>query len=405
MSNRFAASRQGVEMSVRHASWVAITVVFTSVCLGQERSEIASASLPEMYFPPPGESLDMQSRRSPAEVGLSADFIDGLKPLVAGRWALWRNGYLVHVAGDFHTKGDVASLRKTWHALTVGAAIKQNKIPTVTERISVWAPGLQGVHAEATWWHVITQTSGFDYPYGPWPAYRPGEIWTYSDKNPRVLCYALARVYGKKDFHDEYADVVRQAYFDAIGLRGWRAVPRQDGIRFHFDLEDMGRLGLLILNRGRWAGREIIPQWFVEQLERKQTGGIGVNYDGPDDGKIDLDPKRFPEAPYGFMTWVNTDGEFYPGADRAWAWAAGAGGTRVLWSRNNGIVFAAFGADKKPSGNGIPQVIERSIISEQKRTAGSTGQPTGGKGWRQVISTGTAARSKWYRSWATVDAT
>jgi hypothetical protein len=28
-----------------------------------------------------------------------------------------------------------------------------------------------------------------------------------------------------------------------------------------------------------------------------------------DDGKIDLDPKRFPESPYGFMTRVNTDGD------------------------------------------------------------------------------------------------
>jgi hypothetical protein len=131
---------------------------------------------------------------------------------------------------------------------------------------------------------------------------------------------------------------------------------------FHFDLEDMGRLGLLILNRGRWRNEEIIPQWFVEALESKQTDGIGVNYNGPDDGKINLDPKRFPEAPYGFMTWVNTDGDFYPGADRAWAWAAGAGGARVLWNRNNGIVFAAFGADKGPSDNGIPHVIERSIL-------------------------------------------
>ena len=182
----------------------------------------------------------------------------------------------------------MASLRKTWHALTVGAAIQQGKIPDLDQRISVWTPELEGTHAEATWRHVITQTSGFDYPYDQWPACRPGEIWTYSDKNPRVLCNALARVYGKQDFRDDYADVVRQAYFDAIGMRGWRAVPQQDGVRFHFDLEDMGRLGLLVLNRGRWGDKQIIPAWFVAQLERKQTGGIRVNYDGPDDGKIDL---------------------------------------------------------------------------------------------------------------------
>ena len=81
-------------------------------------------------------------------------------------------------------------------------------------------PELKGVHAEATWWHVITQTSGFDYPYDQWRAYRPGEIWTYSDENPAstLQAQALARVYGKKDFHDDYGDIMRQAYFDAIGL-------------------------------------------------------------------------------------------------------------------------------------------------------------------------------------------
>ena len=77
-------------------------------------------SQPDMYFPPPGESLNVRLRVTPAEIAMTADFIDGLKPLVAGRWALWRNGYLIHVEGDFNTKGDVASLRKTWHALTVG---------------------------------------------------------------------------------------------------------------------------------------------------------------------------------------------------------------------------------------------------------------------------------------------
>jgi len=284
-----------------------------------------------MFFPPPGEAMTNQARRQPAEVGLNEEIISALKSHASkGRWALWRDGFLVHVEGNFNQKQDVASLRKTWHALTVGAAIKQGRIPSYSEKISVWNKELTGLHAEATWWHVITQTAGFDYPYGDYPAFKPGEMWTYSDKNPRVLCNALARVYGKKDFQDHYADVVRAAYFDAIGMTGWAAVPQQDGIRLHLDLEDMGRLGLLVLARGQWNGVEVIPRWFVEQLERKQTDGVRVNYSGPDDGKVNLDPKEFPEVPYGFLTWVNTDGDFYPGADTAWAWGAGAGGTYIL---------------------------------------------------------------------------
>jgi len=314
------------------------------------------------YFSPPGQSIANQNQRRPLEVGMRPDFVGRIKERMKGnRWALWRHGYLVHVDGDFNRNTEIASLRKTWHALTVGAAIGQGRIPSVHQKINVWLKELEDKDAEATWWHVITQTSGFDYPCGRHPAYKPGQIWTYSDKNPRHLCNALARVYGKKNWTDDYDDVVRRAYFDAIELRGWTTRPRQDGIRFQLDLEDMGRLGLLVLARGRWKDKQVIPRSFVEQLETRQTHGAKVNYNGPDDGIIGLDPKEFPEAPYGYMTWVNTDGDYYPGADRAWAWGAGAGGSRVLWNRNNGIVFAGFGVPSGPSSNGIPHIIESCI--------------------------------------------
>jgi hypothetical protein len=315
-----------------------------------------------IHFPPPGQSLANQNRRSPADVGLREETVDRLKAKAANaRWALWRHGYLVHVEGDFHAKTEVKSLRKTWHALTVGAAIKQGKIPSLDQKLSAWNPELKGVHAKATWRHVITQTSGFDYPYGDRPAYEPGRMWTYSDKNPRQLCNALARVYGRRDFRDHYEKVVREAYFDAIGMQGWKTTAAGDGVRFHFDLEDMGRLGLLVLCRGRWDGARLIPQDFVETLETKQTRGVLVNYNGPDDGKVGLDPTGFPEAPYGFMTWVNTDGDYYPDADTHWAWGAGAGGSYVLWNHTSGIVFAGVGIKTGPTSEGIPHAIEKCI--------------------------------------------
>ena len=332
---------------------------FTSSAAAVEAQKFGSQGI---YFPPPGQSMASQSRKQPEEVGMRPQFIARIKDKMQGnRWALWRHGYLVHVDGDFNKNTEVASLRKTWHALTVGAAIGQGKIPSLHQTINVWRKELTGKDAKATWRHVITQTSGFDYPYGQQPAYEPGQMWTYSDKNPRHLCNALARVYGKKDYADNYDDVVREAYFDAIDLHGWTTRANQDGIRFQLDLEDMGRLGLLVLARGRWGDKQVIPRSFVEQLETKQTRGARVNYNGLDDGIIGLDPKDFPEAPYGFMTWVNTDCDYYPGADKAWAWGAGAGGSRVLWNHRNGIVFAGFGVPGGPSSNGIPHIIESCI--------------------------------------------
>jgi hypothetical protein len=319
-----------------------------------------------------------QDRRRAEEVGLAPGFAEKIDAYIrrhpytarrgTPRWALWRHGHLVHVQGDFQQTVDVASLRKTWHAMIVGAAIHQGRIPSYRQKLKVWLGDLKGHDAEATWWHVLTQSAGFDYPYGDYPDYRPGEMWTYSDLNLIRLCDALARVYDKKDFHDHYADVAKAAYFDAIGMEGWStriitdsSSRTQDGVRFVLSLEHMGRLGLLVLARGTWNGVELVPRWFVEELETKQTRGMKVNYDGPNDGKIGMSPQEFPEVPYGFLTWVNTDRDLFAGTDSAWACGRGAGGSVVLWNRNNGIVFAGVGIQVGAGAESIPRVLEGAI--------------------------------------------
>jgi CubicO group peptidase (beta-lactamase class C family) len=109
-----------------------------------------------IHFPPPGEALANQDRRPPVAVGLKPDIIPQLRAHVrTGRWALWRNGRLVRVEGDFNARTEVKSLRKTWHALAVGAAIGQGKIPSLDRKLSEWNKELTGKDAEAPRQHVI----------------------------------------------------------------------------------------------------------------------------------------------------------------------------------------------------------------------------------------------------------
>lgn len=317
-------------------------------------------------FPKAEQGRTAWQQRTPPQAGLDPAIIASLEGM-AERWALWRDGRLIHVSGDFDHKQDVASLRKTWHAMTVGAALMQGKIKSLDEPISRWETDLTGEDAKATWRHVITQSAALDYPYGDWPDYPPGRMWTYSDKNPVRLCGALAKLYGRKDYHDNYDAVLKAAYFDAIGLAGWSTgfTRKDDAVRLHLNLDHMGRLGLLALARGRWNATQVVPRTFVEALESKQTHGMLVNYHGPDDGDIPLDPAIFPEAPYGYMTWVNTDGDAYPGADRGWAWGSGAGGNVILWNYRFGIVYAAQGMKRPPApvNRGVPQLIEEHLKS------------------------------------------
>jgi CubicO group peptidase (beta-lactamase class C family) len=334
------------------------------------------------YYPPEGNHISHQDQRTPRELGLENEIINEInsfmkknphrqKGLWKSRWSLWRNGYLVHVEGDFYQKSDVASLRKTWHAMIVGAAIQQGKIKNIEKKINQYLPELKGNDAKATWEDVLTQTAGFDYPYDDYPDYKPGEMWTYSDLNLVNLCNALAKVYGKKDYYDHYDEVAERAFFNDIGLKGWETGiskdhafgNKDDGVRFVLNLEHMGRLGLLALSRGKWAGEQLISKSFTEALETKQTYGIKVNYDGPNDGKVEFNMNEYPESPYGYMTWVNTDGDLFRGADKYWALASGGISGRVIWNKKNGIVFACIGFNPVSDEINIPLIIENNIIS------------------------------------------
>jgi CubicO group peptidase (beta-lactamase class C family) len=298
------------------------------------------------HFPPPGEELAAQSRKRPEDVGLHPDIGQRMQPQGGDNFAIWRHGHLVHVHGDFNQRRPMASLRKTWHAMAVGAAIKQGRLPSVDVKISRYQTQLAGKDADATFWHVLTQSSGFDFPgCGDSTDYAPGQVWTYSDLNLIELCHALAKVYGRKDYFDDYAQVLRAAYFDAIGIRGAAILPAtaeqgSDGIRLELDLEDMGRLGLLALARGSWNGVELVPRAFVEALERKQTQGMKINNTMCSEGGTMVE--WVPAVAYGYLTWNNNDRRI-AGADPAWAWASGKGNNRIFWHHGLGLVIAGMG--------------------------------------------------------------
>lgn len=332
------------------------------------------------YYPPAGNDLSRHAQHTPEEAGLNPKIIDDIQTFLdsnqyvrwgktyPSRWAMWRNGYLIHVEGDFYAKSDVASLRKTWHAMIVGAAIKQGRIKDLDQKLTDYLD-LKGNDAEASWKDVLTQSAGFDYPYGSFPDFRPGEMWTYSDLNLVNLCHALARVYGKRDYFDDYDEVASEAYFDEIGLEGWETTivrdpsfgNQYDGVRFVLNMEHMGRLGLLALSRGQWDGKQLIEKSFVEALETKQTYGMKVNYNGPNNGNIGMKKEEFPESPYGYLTWVNTDQDLYKGANKYWTAASGAGGSKILWNKENGIIFVGFGIKPVADSINLPLIIENNI--------------------------------------------
>ena len=298
-----------------------------------------------VYFPPPGELIGVQDQRIPQEVGLDQNIVTTLQGTIRqGRWALWRDGYLVHVEGSFDAEREIASARKTIHAATVGALIQRGTIPSVDQPISVWNFELTGCDANATWRHVMTQTTAFDEG-----TLCPGDLWAYSDANPPQLNRALARAWRNTtstDYTVNYDEVIGGALLDPIGAQGWSTTAQADGVRLTMDLEDLGRVGLLLVTGGVWNGQRLIPESFVNDLATKQTSGIEPNFDNANDGLTgichinDCPTDGFAESPYGFFSWVNTDLDLWPNASSTWATALGNGGHYLAWDRSSGIVIA-----------------------------------------------------------------
>ena len=160
---------------------------------------------------------------------------------------------------------------------------------------------------------------------------------------------------------------------DDIGALGWSASTNPDGVRLTLDLEDLGRVGLLLVTKGLWDGNRIIPESFVDQLITRQTTGIPPNYDNANDGHTGLLVEDFPDSPYGLMTWVNTDQNLYPGAAATWALGYGGGGHHLAFDPDSGIVLAIEFGDFVPiPGNppGWPTPVRIAIETIQQNITG-----------------------------------
>jgi CubicO group peptidase (beta-lactamase class C family) len=166
----------------------------------------------------------------------------------------------------------------------------------------------------------------------------------------------------------ERFEAVTQATFaEAIGMTGYGFENKKGLLRYRLDLEDMGRVGLLLVARGRWGQTQVLPAWFVRAMETPQVG---------EDVEVHYHPHKhharaaFPEAPYGYRCWVNARRDVFPDADAGWCWG-NREGHFLLWNHELGIVFATDGIEgaytswrEGPHERSIAWQIEQQIVGD-----------------------------------------
>lgn len=212
---------------------------------------------------------------------------------------------------------EAQSVTKSLQSILVGIAFDQGCLKDLDEPIKDYFSDYQGIDwsegkDQITIRHLLTMTSGLSWnesqiPYtdildndsnrlvlsDDWISYplqkpmqaSPGQVFNYSSAAPILLSHIIALATGMDNevFAWEYL-------FDPLQIEtyAYQKSPMQPHILGDIDLlpRDMAKLGLLMLNQGRWKGKQILSsQWVKNSI----------------DAHVILDDRA-----YGFWWWNRT---------------------------------------------------------------------------------------------------
>ena len=160
---------------------------------------------------------------------------------------------------------------------------------------------------------------------------RPGTHWYYNNWDFNVLCTIFEQLTGKNIFEaitEEIAIPIGMEDFTAEN--GWY-VNGEESIHpaypFAITARDFARFGLLMLRKGNWNGKQVIPREWVEESTRYHSDANLYGVDG-----------------YGYMWWVARDNNSFPHLPNVKLKegtysARGAGGHYVIIIPEHNMVF------------------------------------------------------------------
>ncbi|MES1258317.1 MAG: serine hydrolase [Acidobacteriota bacterium] len=337
-----------------------------------------SAAAPKAYYPapgtwqrkPPGElGFDAAKLRQAVEYaqahGSTWDFARDqvptfgvpLGPLPKQRAAtngiILRHGYLAASFGDTKANDPVYSVAKSFLSTVCGVAVARGLIRDVNDPVAKYIHdgGYDSPHnAKITWKNHLRQESEWEgsmwgknadfvgpEQFGkgerkPRAMQDPGTFYEYNDVRINRFSLSLLRLFGRA-----LPEVLKTAIMDPIGAsRDWRWVPYGNSIveiggsqvgsvsggtrwggGLWINSEDLARFGLLILNHGRWDGRQIVSEsWLHDAVQPGEHG--------PD---------------YGYLWWLNTKKKQWPSGPASSFAAIGNGGNTIWIDPEHDIVL------------------------------------------------------------------
>ena len=204
------------------------------------------------------------------------------------------------------------SCSKTFVGIAVGLAIEDNRL-RLDDRIAAIFPELlpDSVSkdlADMTVRHLLTMASGVKPDWNmrsrgkEWirtflskPVKEPGTQYAYDSMVSYMLAAVVQKVTGKK-----LTEYLQERVFTPINVTEWAWEESPEGVNtggwgVHIQPESLAKFGQLILNEGRWEGKQLVPaEWIREMCKKhRETGrevyGYHIWHCGGHDGAVRAD--------------------------------------------------------------------------------------------------------------------
>ena len=276
------------------------------------------------------------------------EILGPIRPRGGPNGMILRGGEVIARWGDTRQVDFTFSVAKSYLSLLAGIAVADGLIHELDEPVgrTVHDGGFEGPHNGAiTWRHLLQQTSEWEGTlFGKSdvvdrnrnlalegkgrkgdarPLRAPGTFWEYNDVRVNRLSLTLLRLFRRPlpevfaerimqpigassdwswfGYRTSMVEVDRRMIESVSGGSHWGG-----GIAIH--AEDQARIGLLMVRRGVWEGRRLLPERWIEESPTPCA----------------LNPN------YGLMWWLNTGRKRYAGATGTSFFASGAGGN-ITW--------------------------------------------------------------------------
>tara|TARA_R110002096_G_scaffold232712_4_gene422632 strand:+ start:355 stop:1470 length:1116 start_codon:yes stop_codon:yes gene_type:complete len=207
----------------------------------------------------------------------------------------------VPVSWNRNRKHYVASVTKSVTGMLAGIALEQLSIPAHIPIDRLLPPkyvtAFDGVKQIPSLHHILTMTAGFKWDewsdkdlVSLWqskdftdfllrrPIGRPGEKWVYNSAAPNLLLTALEYKLGMpvQDWGGEH-------FFEKLGIRDyvWHKQPTgvaEGAARLHMRPYDMLKIGITVLQGGKWHGEQVVPAAWVKTMTAKHATSPAGDY-------------------------------------------------------------------------------------------------------------------------------